>query len=800
MNGLGVSLFDAGYTDLVSVVPPDGELHPRSKIREADKGKAPAVLDNGYWRGYHWRADEPTRPQVLGWDNAGANIGLCATHFPGIDIDVDDELVTEIIRRAFVKLLGPSPVRLSKPGRALLVYRTEEPFEKMRLTFEWQGQPMAVEVLANGQQYLVAGKHPSGADYRWAGTDLWDLAPDKLTTISRRQVEKALATIAEALEGRDGFANVAAQGDGRARAEAAPEQDDLKAPSIEALVETMQGLANDERFDERDEWVKVLYACKAAGQDDERSAFAAFLEWCSRWENGDNEPEYVAANWKRAKGPFVVGYDYLAELAGRPPAIPAVLMDLIDTSAKAEPTTGGAVSIETTDTWAAAQIMPSLVQRVRNVPALGWLEWNGYKWARDERLMHRHAVKSGLSVVSTMVRNAAKGMDSKDAKVYLNYASSLQNQVRISRITSFVESEPSLTLMPDQVDADNWSINTPAGLVDLRTGKLTPPNPSVLVTKATEVAPATGKPKRFLQYLDETTCGDEDLARYLQKILGYSLTGAVSEQQMWFFFGSTAAGKSVLLNTVMRLLGDYGGQAPSTTFAATKYEGHPTEIANLFGRRLIVADETQAGQGWNEQRIKQVTGGGRLVGRQMRRDFFEFMPTFKLFIVGNHAPEIANLDAAMERRIRVVPFSNFVEPEKRIKDLDEKLIAKEGPQILQWLIDGCLAWQVEGIEAPAAVVEATREYVEEQDMLSRWLDDCATFEEEAEATAGDLYQSYTQYANRRGERERKTQRMLTSDLRARAKEYGITYSTHLGERRSLRGFLGLSIRTEDLVL
>jgi putative DNA primase/helicase len=186
---------------------------------------------------------------------------------------------------------------------------------------------------------------------------------------------------------------------------------------------------------------------------------------------------------------------------------------------------------------------------------------------------------------------------------------------------------------------------------------------------------------------------------YLQRAVGYALTGLTQEHALFFAYGTGANGKSVLLSTAAGLLGDYHKTAPIETFTASNSDRHPTDLASLRGARLVTATETEEGRRWAEARIKQLTGGDTISARFMRQDFFEFAPSFKLFIAGNHKPSLRSVDEAIRRRFHLVPFAVTIPSEERDSDLAEKL-KDEWPGILAWLIEGCLEWQTEGLRRP----------------------------------------------------------------------------------------------------
>ena len=299
-------------------------------------------------------------------------------------------------------------------------------------------------------------------------------------------------------------------------------------------------------------------------------------------------------------------------------------------------------------------------------------------------------------------------------------------------------------------DNTAWIIGTPGGTVDLRTGNLLTANPADHITRQTHIAPAPAgaTPTRWLAFLNDATRGDSALIRFLQQIAGYALTGDTSEHALFFIYGAGGNGKSVFLNTLSGIMDEYAQSAAMDTFTASKQERHPTDLAMLKGSRLVSASETEDGKAWAETRIKGMTGGDPITARFMRMDFFTFQPEFKLFIVGNHKPRLNNVDDATKRRFNIIPFIH--KPSQPDSNL-ERILREEWPAILRWMIDGCLDWQANGLQRPPVVVEATREYFEDQDVFGQWLDEiCEQHTRYREANT-DLFTSWKRYAEAAGE-------------------------------------------------
>ena len=231
-------------------------------------------------------------------------------------------------------------------------------------------------------------------------------------------------------------------------------------------------------------------------------------------------------------------------------------------------------------------------------------------------------------------------------------------------------------------------------------------------------------------------------------MLGYALTGSTREHALFFGYGSGANGKGVTINTAAGILADYAQTAAVETFTASFTDRHTTELAALRGARLVTVAETEEGRRWAESRIKTLTGGDPIRARFMRQDEFEFQPQLKLLISGNHKPGLRSVDEAIRRRFHLIPFVITIPPDERDPDLAEKL-KSEWPAILAWMIAGCLAWQRERLNPPAAVRDATAAYLDAQDALAAWIEECCEQEAFAFATRADLFELVVRMGDRR---------------------------------------------------
>lgn len=367
-----------------------------------------------------------------------------------------------------------------------------------------------------------------------------------------------------------------------------------------------------------------------------------------------------------------------------------------------------------------------------------WHQWDGMRWRRDR-------TEIAFDLARQICRDAAAEAQTSDRK-RLASASTVAAVARLAR------ADRRIAATVEEWDTDPDLLNTPGGVVYLPTGEILPHDPGLKMTKITAVEPGGSCPL-WLMVLDQITAGNQPQVDYLQRVAGYCLTGRTSEHALFFGYGTGANGKSVFVNTLRGILADYATPAAMETFMLTRNEQHPTGIASLRGSRLVVANETESGRAWAESRIKALTGGDPMQARFMRADFFEFTPEFKLFVVGNHSPALANVDEAIHRRLHLIPFTVTISEEARDEELPERL-KEEWPGILLWAIEGALLWHEYGLAPPECVRNATAEYFEEQDAIAAWLaSDCKTanlpdFQRE---NVRDLFASWSAFAQTAGE-------------------------------------------------
>lgn len=374
---------------------------------------------------------------------------------------------------------------------------------------------------------------------------------------------------------------------------------------------------------------------------------------------------------------------------------------------------------------------------LRYVSAWGkWLSWTGTHWRFDDTLF---AFDQARAICRAAAAECNKG----------KLSSSLASAKTVAAVERLAKSDRRIAATTDQWDADPWLLNTPGGTWDLRKGTLGRHRPADYCTKVTAVA-AGGECPLFIEFLKKITAADQGLVSYLQRVAGYSLTGSTQEHALFFGYGTGANGKSVLLNTISGMLGDYHRATPIETFTASSGDRHPTELAGLRGARLVTAVETEEGRRWAESKIKTLTGGDKVAARFMHQNFFEYVPQFKLFVAGNHKPGLRSVDEAMRRRFHLIPFAVTIPPDERDPELGEKLKA-EWPGILRWAIEGCLNWQASGLQTPAAVRAATDAYLESEDAFATWIEDRCERTPQAWESSADLFASWTDWATKAAE-------------------------------------------------
>lgn len=403
--------------------------------------------------------------------------------------------------------------------------------------------------------------------------------------------------------------------------------------------------------------------------------------------------------------------------------------------------------IDDTDMANAQRLAARHGQDLRFTPERGWLVWDGRRWAVDDKgiEVQARAKESALSIFDE-IREAAD----RDAK--MRHAKRAQSKKSIDAAIWLARSEPGIPARLTQFDADPWLLNVANGTLDLRTSKLRPHRREELISNIVEVTfDADADCELWDAFLWRVTDRNEELYGYLRRFVGYLLVGDTSEQALHFLYGLGANGKSVFCEMLIRLLGDYALAVSPDLIMLRRHGGIPNDVARLRGVRAALMNETSQGARFDEAKLKDLTGGDTLTARFLNQEFFDFQPTHRIVIRGNHKPTINGTDEGIWRRLRLVPFTVSIPADEQDRDLLRKLEA-ELPGILNWALQGCREWKAEGLSPPVIIAEAVRQYREESDTLGRFIAECCEVRPLAQVKSSALFQRYQEFCEQAGER------------------------------------------------
>ncbi len=377
-----------------------------------------------------------------------------------------------------------------------------------------------------------------------------------------------------------------------------------------------------------------------------------------------------------------------------------------------------------------------------------WLVWQSPRWLCDEEAA---IVSRAKDVIRDMYAEAATITDADRRAALVKHAIASEGHSRITAMCALARSEPGIPITTDKLDTHHWLLNVANGTLDLKTGTLQVPDKAHLMTKLLPVewdASATCPTwERFLEQI----LPDAPLRTYVQKAIGYCLTGSVEEQELYFCHGKGSNGKSTLFATLIALFGEYGKQVPPQVLMLDRQsDRQQVLVGDLAGRRLVTSIELEEGKRFAESLVKQMTGSDTMTAWMLYKGGYTFEPTHKIWLAANHKPVIHGVDHAIWRRIRLIPFTVTIAENQKDKTLPAKLRA-ELPGILRWAVEGCLAWQKTGLQPPQAVVAATNKYRQEQDRLADFLSDAVVFGARYVVSKKGLYDAYVEWCKEQGE-------------------------------------------------
>jgi putative DNA primase/helicase len=368
-----------------------------------------------------------------------------------------------------------------------------------------------------------------------------------------------------------------------------------------------------------------------------------------------------------------------------------------------------------------------------------WLAWDGHRWAWDQRGIIRELAKH-------TIRNLDIHGDDDLAK---HWARSLSKRA-LDAMVALASTIEGIVVDAGDLDAHVDALNTPGGIINLTNGALAAPDPACLHTRSTAVTPTPGPTPRWNAFLTDTFTGHPTLTGYVQRLAGYSATGRVTHHVLPFLHGSGQNGKTVFLDVMRKLLGDYA-TTTGANFLMAGRDQHPQELARLHGMRFVITSEVNEGDRFDEAKVKWLTGGDAVTAHFMHENDFTFAPSHTLWLMGNKQPQVAAGGDSFWRRLRLIEFANKVPDERKNPYLADELIADEGPGILQWVISGAVAVHEYGLQDPAEVLAATRTYAAEEDHVARFIEDRITVAAEGRVDQAELRAIYEKWCRDAGE-------------------------------------------------
>lgn len=380
-----------------------------------------------------------------------------------------------------------------------------------------------------------------------------------------------------------------------------------------------------------------------------------------------------------------------------------------------------------------------------------WYGWTGQRWLACDNGEAMAAAKAIADECVSETVIAMRDNPTEGAKRNMTQALAVHRSIRrIEAMLQTAASEPGMSIAnPGLLDSDPLKLGVRNGVIDLRTGKLLEAQPGMMISRqaGANYDPFATCPQWEKTVLDAMS-GDSAMAAFLQRVYGYALTGLVREEKLFFFYGVGANGKSLINNVMSAAMGEYAVTVRSALLARDPRgtgSDAEREKARLPGARIALVNETGQADVWDDQRTKELVSNERVSARQLYGESFDFMPTHKLFVRGNHQPGAMDGSDGFWRRIILIGFTRQFSEAERITDLDRQIIENELPGVLAWMVDGCMAWQKHGLQVPAKITAAVSEYRNDTDLMGEWIGGNCTLSAHAESTVGDLFESYVDF-------------------------------------------------------
>jgi putative DNA primase/helicase len=399
-----------------------------------------------------------------------------------------------------------------------------------------------------------------------------------------------------------------------------------------------------------------------------------------------------------------------------------------------------------------------------------FIVWESTHWHRDPQQVHmlelaartvraiRQEAKSKFALNSEQA--------TKEGNRILAWAAQSQANARISAMINLARAQRNVAISHSRLNQNRWSLNVKNGTVDLHDGKVKPHEPRDLNTQCLTIRfDRKAEAPRWRKFLEQIL-PDKATREFVQRYIGYCLTGEVNERSFVVFYGGGKNGKSVFLRVVQSMLADYARTCAPGLLMSQRNDPHPAEIADLFLARLAVASEVRKGRTFDEEKVKRLTGGDRLKARRMQENWWEFDPTHKLLLALNHRPRVADTSDSFWDRLVLVEFGVRISEKQADPGLGERIIKNELAGVLRWAVEGCLAWQKDGLQPPKQVKQATDEYRDEEDVIGAFLSECCVFDSLAFTPTARIAAAAEKWAAD-GSRYRPSQRDIADALRQR---------------------------------
>lgn len=404
-----------------------------------------------------------------------------------------------------------------------------------------------------------------------------------------------------------------------------------------------------------------------------------------------------------------------------------------------------------TDVGNAYRFVDHIQDRVIYTPELGaWYFFDDIFWLLDTT---RRRIQEAKATIAKIYKEAANEEKEERRKKIAAHATKSENEQRLNAMISLARSDPRIVISQGRLDRNPYLLCVRNGVLNLQTGKLIQASPDQYITRQAPVTfDRSARADHWLEFLKKICAGNQLKIAYLHRAIGYTLTGCTGEQVLFFLHGNGQNGKSVFIETIAHILGDYSASAPSTMLMKTHNESIPNDVARLRGCRMATLSELDIGDRFNEARIKLYTGSDTIPARFLHQEWFEFEPDFKMWIHGNHKPVIRGQDKGIWRRIVLIPFDFEIPDDERVLDFAKNYLYPEASGILNWAVKGCLEWHAKGLAAPPVIKAQTALYRDESDILGDFIAECCDVGPKFAATTAQLYEAYTTFCEDRNER------------------------------------------------